>query len=554
MRLYSIFLITICFLAVGCSTSQATLELIERSESMAEEHSDSALLYIESVDATTIRGKRDMARYRLAYSEALYYNQIDSDCDSLTRPLFEYYYRSDCHDERARAMYQHALVKMRQGDNPEAIFSLTEAEKSLGYIDNPRLNALVHRTKGDIYSAECLFNNALEEHNKAREYFVIAQLPIHEVYELYSIGVLYGSLREYDKAIEYLLIAESDAIKFDQKLLYHNILVELCYLYVQIGDYARCEDVYNTLDLTEYTEYSLCDYFCIGALINAYKSNFIAAKELLDKARCQVIVDIVHVEYVEFMMLRFMGDYKSALDLYELSIQMQDERTLSALRHNVLNYELDIVESNIDDVTKSNIQLKLLYICTIIGVLIVLVLIILYLRYQKIKHQREVISYINTISELELLGNRENNTDDIIKEIERLYQPNVSELNRLCEIFYESIDSDKCVKSIILEVSQSISKLKNDDDKLSQLERIVNIFKGDIMFKLREQCHTLTDREMKIALYTFAGFSNRAISMLVGSSAETLPKIKYKIRSKIIECCNKKDAEVMIGYLSRRSS
>ena len=114
-------------MAVGCSTSQATLELIERSESMAAEHSDSALLYIESVDATTIRGNRDMARYRLAYSEALYYNQIDSDCDSLTRPLFEYYYRSDCHDERARAMYQHGLVMRNSNNLSEAIFCLSKA-------------------------------------------------------------------------------------------------------------------------------------------------------------------------------------------------------------------------------------------------------------------------------------------------------------------------------------------------------------------------------------------------------------------------------------------
>lgn len=153
-----------------------------------------------------------------------------------------------------------------------------------------------------------------------------------------------------------------------------------------------------------------------------------------------------------------------------------------------------------------------------------------------------------------MLSRRTDNTDAIIKEIESLYQPNVRELNSLCEIFYENVDSDKFAKRIVLEVSQIINKLKDDDVKLEKLERIVNIYKGDVMSKLREQCYTLTDREIKIALYTFAGFSNRAISMLVECRAETLPKIKYKIRSKVGELCEEKDAEIMIQYLSQRSS
>ena len=182
MRLYSIFLITICFLAVGCSTPQATLELIERSESMAEEHSDSSLLLIEQVNERRVRGKQDKAYYRLVYSEALYHNQIDSDCDSLTRPLFDYYYYSDQHEERARAMYQHGLVMRNSNNLSEAIFCLSKAEESLQKYFNPRLQGLVYRATGEIYSSECLFNDALTQYLKAKDAFDIAELPLHKAY------------------------------------------------------------------------------------------------------------------------------------------------------------------------------------------------------------------------------------------------------------------------------------------------------------------------------------------------------------------------------------
>lgn len=555
MRIFRYILFVLLVFVVGCSTSKTTSELIERSMNVAQECPDSAMLYIERVDASTIRGKRDMARYRLAYSEALYYNQIDSDCDSLTRPLFDYYYYSDSHAERARAMYQHGWVMNNASNRAEAMYALMEAEKSLQHCDNPRLLGLVHRTKGDIYRQECLYNNAVRDYELAKVCFADAQLPIHELHLLYKIGQTYGLMREYDDAIQALLIAESDAVRLNQPLMHFDILIELCYLYIQLGDYNNCEDVYKQIDVNENAGYSLCDYYSIGVAVEAHRKNFCSADELLIKAKSEeYVISPIRLEYVEMRLNISKEDYKTALDIYKNSIKQQDEWVLSALKHNILNYEMDIVKKNIDDIREANTRLKSRFIYMVIFVLFVLTIIAIFVRSQRLKHQREVLSYINTINELELLSSRESNTDVIVKEIESLYQPNICELNRLCEIYYENIDSNKCAKKIAVEVSQSISNLKEDAVKLNKLERIVNIYKGDIMVKLREQCHTLTDREMKIALYTFAGFSNRAISMLVECRAETLPKIKYKIRCKIAECCNEKDAEVMTQLLSRRSS
>ena len=200
MQIYRYILIALLVFVVGCTTPQHTLELINRSESVAEEHPDSSLLLIEQVNKRSVRGKQDKAHYRLVYSEALYHNQIDSDCDSLTRPLFDYYYYSDQHEERARAMYQHGLVMRNAQKSAEAMHALLEAEKSLQHCDNPRLLGLVYRTMGDIYGRECLFSNALASHKKAYEVFQTLSLEFHTLYSLYSISEICIQLKEYDIA------------------------------------------------------------------------------------------------------------------------------------------------------------------------------------------------------------------------------------------------------------------------------------------------------------------------------------------------------------------
>ena len=196
------------FVAVGCATDKRSAELIAYAEEIAMELPDSALRVVQSIDPESVRGRHDRAHYKLVVAEAHYYNRLAVDRDTIAQPLFDYYIESDNHAERARALYQHALVMQAEGENARAMFSLMEAEKSLTLLDNPRLSGLVHRTKGHIYGAECLFQNALEEYQKSKECFDKAELSFHSAYALYNIATAYSKLRDYDNAIKYLLKSE----------------------------------------------------------------------------------------------------------------------------------------------------------------------------------------------------------------------------------------------------------------------------------------------------------------------------------------------------------
>ena len=53
------------------------------------------------------------------------------------------------------------------------------------------------------------------------------------------------------------------------------------------------------------------------------------------------------------------------------------------------------------------------------------------------------------------------------------------------------------------------------------------------MVKLREQMPRLSERDTRVALYVFAGFSNRAIAIFIDSDPVSVSKMKYNIRRKI---------------------
>jgi hypothetical protein len=61
----------------------------------------------------------------------------------------------------------------------------------------------------------------------------------------------------------------------------------------------------------------------------------------------------------------------------------------------------------------------------------------------------------------------------------------------------------------------------------------------------------LSERDYRVALYSFAGFSNRAISIFIDSDPVSVSKIKYNIKSKIRNFDND-DAAALIAALSEK--
>ena len=533
MQIYRYILIALLVFVLACTTPQHTLELINRSESVAEEHPDSSLLLIEQVNKRSVRGKQDKAHYRLVYSEALYHNQIDSDCDSLTRPLFDYYYYSDQHEERARAMYQHGLVMRNAQKSAEAMHALLEAEESLQHCDNPRLLGLVYRTMGDIYGEGCLYQNALEAYKQAYSIFDNLSLEFHSMYGLLNISDAYTSLKQYDIAEECLITLLDYSAELQHKELYCYVVDRLCDLYVYTHRYGEIERYLDVLDDSYlYDGFEIQRYY-YKAILYSYKGNRDNAIKFLNLADCCTNPNTIEVEYLKSIVYYNLGDTVQATYWLQQNKLQQEKFLLSILELPILNTQIELLKQDMDIAKERAQSLRFRYLAISVMLLFIVLGISLYVRHRMIMQRHEIEKYISMIGELK--QSHTNSSSKILDEVRSVYGSKFSNMNNLLEIYYEHGNTSRESHKIVEQVKSIVNSMRNDSDSITQLERVVNLHHDNILVSIQDSNIHFSDREYKYIVYMLSGLSNRSICLLLNIDDVALYRVKYKVKNKMIE-------------------
>ena len=535
--------------AVGCATDKRSAELIAYAEEIAMELPDSALRVVQSIDPESVRGRHDRAHYKLVVAEAHYYNRLAVDRDTIAQPLFDYYIESDNHAERARALYQHALVMQAEGENARAMFSLMEAEKSLEHLDNPRLSGLVHRTKGHIYGAECLHKNALEEYQKSKEHFDKAELSFHSAYALYNIATAYSDLRDYDNAIKYLLKSEEQFSENGYGLYQFETQIELCYNYLQIDDFNSCANVFARIDKSAKIGYSYCDYYCIYAILSAHSGNFVDAKTYISKAKTEQIINPIQLAYAEYIIKQICGDDSDALTMYREMIAEQDKFVFNAINNSLLQSQVDLLSDQVASTKEIQQKTRFInYLLTILSVGIVLIFIY-YIKDKQHKHKVEIAQSMAIASELRnILTLKDSEILSQQNIIEQLFASRFDTIDKLSCAYFEAQGFNNEKQRIYREVSSLIDDISSDKKAIKRMEDFVNTYKDNLMLKFRSSIPNATEDDTQLYLYMALGFSPRAISIFMKKSVDAVYNLKSRLRHKIIKS-NSQYIEILLGVL-----
>ena len=537
------------FVAVGCATDKRSAELIAYAEEIAMELPDSALRVVQSIDPESVRGRHDRAHYKLVVAEAHYYRDLIPNRDSIAQPLFDYYIESDNHAERARALYQHALVMQAEGENARAMFSLLEAEKSLSHLDNPRLLGLVHRTMGEIYGAECLFQNALEEYQKSKEYFDKAELPIHSAYATYDIAIIYNRMRDFEAAIKMLLIAEDEFGRLNEYGHMFDTQIELCYNFIQLNDYSNCRNIFNRIKTHNLNTYSLCDYYCISAILSAIDGNLNQAYLLLNRAKQELIINPMQLAYAEYIIIRLQGNDTEALNFHLQMVAEQDKFVFNAINNSLLQSQVDLLSDQV--ASTKEIQQKtsfINYLLTILSVGIVLIFIY-YIKDKQHKHQVEIAQSMAIASELRNIFTLKDS--EILSQqniIEQLFASRFDTIDKLSCAYFEAQGFNNEKQRIYREVSSLIDDISSDKKAIKRMEDFVNTYKDNLMLKFRSSIPNATKDDTQLYLYMALGFSPRAISIFMKKSVDAVYNLKSRLRHKIIKS-NSQYIEILLGVL-----
>ena len=517
-------------------------------------------------DSSDLQTKAEQA---LQECEEIYLNIDAPAYDSAhVKAMHDYYMDSDEHDERARALFICAQHSYTNGNMAEALLYLIEAEKSTQMSGDKAYEGRIRRMKGDIYGEGCLFANALEEYQRCGECFADAGMTTHAAYALYDEGVTLVHMRDYDKASELLYATLEYAANEGALGLYYGALHYL----LDIAIYTNATEDCTTL-LTLYNEAD-SDYYnvehkrFIEAVVAAHNGDMAHAELLLntidEELGAESIDDYYHTRYLVY---RIGGNNTKAIEWLERGKSRQDMLTLSVLNQPTLNIELELLQSRLEaerterDLISKNMEqerqlaeaqrqhtrTRIIWVSAML--LIATTLIIIYVRYRWQAKNRAIAQYIETIRELQMTSRDMPNEMNVT--INTIYRDRFSELNALCETYYDHSGSTRQKNLVFNQLSDTIESIKGDNKRLKEMEEAVNNYRNNLMQRLRNQVDKLNERDLRVALYVFAGFSNRAIAIFIDSDPTNVSKVRYNIKQKI-KNSNAEDGDMLIQALSEK--
>lgn len=540
-------LFIVVLILVGCTPKQRNImDSVAEAEDIVITNPAEALRIIESVDSEKITKDDDMGYYALVYSEARYYNRILVKSDSLTRLCVEEYRNEKDHDRRARAYFQHAMVLQLNDSLPEAMIALTESLKSLDKHENIRLRGVVNRTMGDIYRARYCYPNSIVAYSNAYQCFKQIDLPYHCNYTKYNIGQAAVKMHSYNQAEKLFAEVRDYAIETGDMDFLCAVLHELCEIYFKQKDYDKCRETLDLFDQYDCVLWFVSRYYAMKAIVSAEDADIEEAHRLVAMALAEDESDKAIIEEAYYHIYKNSGDMENALLWQERINARLEESLLMAAHQPVLNYQIDLLQSNLDREEQYRRTTRQRNISIYVLIAIVLSLLISFLRGYASKKNRDIQQYINTIHELQLTTHAA--SDSLSEAVDRLYNDRLSDLNRLCETYYEFSDTSRHTTKVFEQVRQTIESIKSDEARIEELEKLVNSCRGNLMQKLREQCPKLNTKEQRVVLYSYAGFSSRAICTFMDTNPVALSKVKYRIKLKIKES-GAKDTDLFIDSI-----
>lgn len=534
-------------LMASCSFSGPIRSDIRRAEKLAQSDPDQALAILHSINTSTLKSKAQRAHYALAYCEASYFGREHLESDSLTLIAVEYFEQHGSSEMSARAHYYHGQVCYNMLRLTDAMVAFMEAERELRNVDSPHLLGLVHRAKGDIYGTGCLYRNSYDAYAASKECFERAGRNDEVAYANYDLGRLAMAMRDFASAEESLMEAYEYARREEDKEFLSLIIYHLSELHVQQGKYKQCAEVLGWYEECGCEIYDLSHYHSMMAIIWATNNDMAKAFEHLSLAESCEPRNEHLICYAQYSVNRLLGNDSEAIIWLEEATQRQDNTILQVLEQPVLNYQIGKLQSNLESHEQRERLSLLLNTFIYVSILLFITVLVIYLTNRIRAKNRDIQHYIDSLHELKLTSGR--GSEHLSEAVSKLYKDRLSDLNDLCETYYDHSDTSRHTTKVFEQVRRTIESIKSDESRLAELESLVDKCRGNMMAKLRAQCPKLNDKELRVALYCYAGFSARAICVFIESNPTALSKVKYRIKTKIKES-GASDAEILISGIS----
>lgn len=534
----------------GCRQTDVT-QVLDRAETCMAERPDSSLYLLRTLDKRHISGSLLKARYALLYSQALDKNYIDVDNDSLIRVAVDYYKGHGTSHEKALAYFYLGRVYDNAGDETRATEAFVEAETHALDTDDHYICGLIYSYLGNLYFSQYSFDEALAMYDKSEKCYAQAGQLRNEGYmveakaRVYKLQHLWdNSLNEYNKAKEIFFVLND----FEQILFINRA--------ISIIQFQSGKQIDLTIDLLK-SLYSENKIYTLPVEDYPLWSMISLKNKDLDKAREYALLSLSNKDSLSERQLAglyaLLIEIESSAKNYSKALEYSGE--YEKIMENIDEYERHNLIQEIEHKYK-NRQLKdqleaeekyHFYQLKIISLLIFLAIIIaLYIINHLIKRKRRII--IEKNKEIEIYKIMADDLASNYTELKNLYDRLGAERDQEDETetrFMKALDNrlkglgDLLEEAYLFEnkperflktFKDYVKESSAQEFAFSDLRYIVNKKYCGIVDYLQKTYSDLSESDLDLCSMICFGFSSNSIRQIY---AHTNPDSIYNKRSKL---------------------
>lgn len=559
--LYRYLLLAVAVLMSGMilscrgTTTETDIQLAT-AESLMDKQPDSAKSILRQIDTKDIRNERQHALHSLLTVYTKVKSRENLVGDSLIDTVVNYYDNSGDEYHKSLAQYCKGYELYQAKDYANSLIILLEAyENALKCGDSFRagktailISAVYHAT----YNPEI----GLKYAQMSYDHFVEAGDKTETNYGLMNLARFHHSLGNHEKTVELAPIAAEKGKESGDMELRASALQYLGNTYVHMERYKDACDVFNLMTKEGImNSYDSCLYiYAQVRLGNLNKArDMIRAISLPDSC-----FQLTLPKSRYYLAVGDTGNAYRYLDIFlecqsELFTDKYDDGILTSVE-NFREIKKKLHEAQL----RSERTIK--WTIIIVGSIIV-ILTILFLRWRnklqmKIKdaeleaNMERIQSLTAAVTESEykalklteeLDDNRrrlqnvptENDSATTMQGIiANLFKNQWKTLNILCNEYFEK--GDTALRSTILNEVEKEIKQVSGRQGVRKIEEALDAHFNGIISRLREQLPKLTEKDITFLIFTYAGFSPRAICLFTGYTLKYYYKKRAVIKEKIL--------------------
>lgn len=521
-------LAVLILLAAGLAACDTTGSRLRAIDGIIEDDPARALAELQLMP-TAGRSHADSAYYALLYTQAQIKNYINVDSDSLISIAYDAYKFSGNRDLRRRTHFYQAQVAYYRGDYRNAMQDAIVAYDIAKEEDNPYWIAKAAELMADIFfysynheQAELFSSEAADNYLKANKIlnhryalcalasnFLNNHKPKAAILILDSLQAIVRTEKPLDTTLDDFItsIRCSDMLDNQHYDLLKKSLPE---------NIDSINDNLTKIDVSIFKSY---------VLTNDGDSN--SADRLLAEAYALTDDDKerIRIMYASYLIYKQTAHPWQALELADSMLYLQSSIGEQMLKESVTGVQRDFYSTKaVAQQHKSTLMGRMLLWVALTALIIILLLIIIYRLRIRTKNA-ELEANLSSLMRLQqqsdkLTAENKRISSEITDTSTALFRDKWTTLNMLCGEYLTIDEPGHRREDVLNKLEREIKKLRTPQS-LHEIEAAVDNYMGSIMTMLRYECPILSEDDYTFLSLIYAGFSSRAVCVLIG--------IKYKL-------------------------